>query len=352
MKIHFFSDPHMGVERRANTTSSSRKALKQEIISQLKTILGAGHLSICLGDLFDTYRVPEETMLEAYWQFQNIYFTLAGNHDVINDRDAVGSLQFFSEALPAKVVSLPYGTSGFVPTEIGGAWIYSIPHTTTQALFEESLQAAYDSAQVLTENGEKDKPRILLLHCNMNRPEEFLSETELNLTVQDAVALSECFDHVLLGHEHNPVDYPNNVTVLGNVFPTSFSDISDKRTLIFDTETGEMESEVHWQKDDHYLEVNWKALPDTLAGIQFLDLTGKVTSDEVFEISETVRLAWKNGPDLLAVRDSTEAEGMFHVEQASEVGVKSETFGDFITSRLQGSDIAEVFEEVKRAAQR
>lgn len=359
MKLRFFSDPHMGVVRRANTMVQSRKMLQARIKTMLDHLTVHSHHTnnFCLGDLFDTYRVPEEVLLEAYELMPSMINVLTGNHDVTNDSSAVGSLQLLGEIFKAekKVTSVPYGKAGFeyMPCTLN-TLVMGIPHCTTQEKFEFSLQKAFDHAQQ-----EEYEHKILLLHCNYNRPEGFTSETELNLTESDAETLCTVFDHVLLGHEHNWMiqrfpdasEAKGMVWVVGNVFPTSFSDISDKQSLIFDTEDGSMRQEFHWLKDKHYLEVNWKSLTEAnLEEIEFLDLTGKVTSDEIYEVSEVIRSAWKRGPMLLAVRDSTEAStGMFHMEHLSLEELRQESFAAFLDARLPG-DLKDIWLEVKNAA--
>jgi len=351
MKIHFYSDPHLGTNRRANTTVASREKLQDVIHGMLYTLTQKPGKHVLLGDLFDTYRVPEEVMLQALTCLDGIDLALAGNHDILNDADAVGSMQLMAEIFPGAIKHNAYNEAKWhFDLYEGGTGIWAIPHCTTQALFEEALQGAMEGAESNT-GGTK----ILLLHCNYNRPPEFMSETELNLSQEDALILMDIFDYVLLGHEHESNTVISTKTkgvleVIGNTFPTSFSDISDKRSLVFDTKTRTMESVTHWTAADHSLEVQWNGLPENLDGIQFLNLTGKVASEEIFQMSEVVRTAWAAGDDLLAVRDSTVPEGgSFHVELGStEEVLRQESFEGFIAARLP-TDLKTIFKEVRDA---
>ena len=76
---------------------------------------------------------------------------------------------------------------------------------------------------------------------------------------------------MLLGHEHVArEDFDGRLQVIGSHFPTSFSDLSDKRHLIFDTDTGSMTSAVHWLASEHvYMGPGCDAPP----GLQYYDLS-------------------------------------------------------------------------------
>ena len=150
-----------------------------------------------------------------------------------------------------------------------------VPHHTTQALFEEAL----NKAEAELQHVESGITNILVLHCNYDC--QFASdETSLNLRAERAKTLLDVFDYVLLGHEHNPKeDFDGRLIVIGNTPPTGFSDISDKRVVVFDH--GRATEELVWSKDKHYLEIGPDELERVNADTQFLRIVGELDPSEL-----------------------------------------------------------------------
>ncbi len=360
MKLRIFSDPHIGVNRQANTSTASRKKIAERAAEVPKRLLQKGEAGICLGDMFDKYRADPGSMLSALSILDDCYLCLAGNHDTINDVDSVGSLAFLAHVAKGSVVtgnlggviSAPYNTAYTRVLTQDRTTIYSIPHVTTQALFEQSLEQAYEKGQA-----DSSKYKLLLLHCNYDYPEERLTSAELNLTKEDAEALIEdCGFTVLIGHMHTPAShFGGKLQIVGSTTNTGFADLSDKRSLIYDTETGVLESETHWKMADHTVSLDATALTlDDFESVpnqaEFITLTGEVKPDEVFFLSTLHQQCWERFPNLLALRDKTTLVAGELQVTSPEVTSPTETFSQFLQARMPDDAMKTLFKEVQNRA--
>ena len=314
MKIRFFSDPHLGVNRRANTTSASRVRIKEQALQTVSDLVTTEEETVCVGDFFDTFSNNEEDIVAACAPFSQLKMCLAGNHDVVNDNSKKGSLDVLAEVFPSVVV--PRVAVGEVARPAsysyggGAVLIQAVPHHSSQQLFEEALQQAYDLAKA-----SKGSPtKLLLLHCNYNLPEALSTDTALNLTEEDAEVLLEVFDYVLLGHEHTPSDhFGGRLLIVGNSFPTSFSDISNKRYLTFDPFNQQMESHPIWRASEGYIEIDATRLIWTneplleTSDIRFVKIVGAIPMESVKRVAQAIQSKlWKAYPDqILAIKDAT-----------------------------------------------
>lgn len=240
MKILLYSDPHEGLNRVANMTHASAAALREVSFSQTMKILTElkqpGMSSFCLGDLFDQYSNSEAVIQQATELVQRTSIVLAGNHDVSNRKDCVSSLSLLHQFYGDKILIAPYGTSDTFELDVGKTKFLFVPHVANQELFEQALTEAVETATA------GDGWRVLCLHCNYASGRE-MQDTALNLTRERASELLATFHTIFLGHEHAPSeDFNGRLVILGNTHPTGFSDISDKRIVVYDTETGAYES--------------------------------------------------------------------------------------------------------------
>ena len=244
MTILFYSDPHFGLSRKANFTRDSNSRLEIHrrwlIDNKLKSVTN----SVCLGDFFDKTTNPEIVLIDSILTAEYTSFILAGNHDVPNSTRQASTLDVLGELYPDKVI-LP----GCVPEaeapvvkELDGVSLTFIPHQLNQSLFEKQL----DKARNHTLYGNMS---ILCLHCNYDSPFE-LSEESLNLTKEWAEILLEKFDYILLGHEHKPrEDFDGRLKVLGNPYPTNFSEDHDHFVYYYDPETDSWKKEKTGSED-------------------------------------------------------------------------------------------------------
>ena len=270
MKILFASDFHIGLTRTANHTAESSQRREVASREMLRQVLATPHdLAVCGGDYFDRFSNPETTIIEAMAFAHEFDYILAGNHDSSQRADTKSSLDVIDNSLAqCIVVRQPLinlaNHSDFDSPDT--ARLFFVPHCLSQ----ESFLAELELAQQQAEQAGSVLPRILVTHCSYDLSFD-LSTSSLNLTRERAAELLTIFDYVLLGHEHVArEDFDGRLQVIGSHFPTSFSDLSDKRHLIFDTDTGSMTSAVHWLASEHvYMGPGCDAPP----GLQYYDLS-------------------------------------------------------------------------------
>lgn len=311
MTLVLFSDPHLGLTRTANTTPSSRKLLRVKILSQLTKIAMTDYGTtspkfICGGDVFDSYSNPEEVIKEGGSVVEGCVLTLAGNHDVEPDADKMGSLQFINslEKNDDSIVIAGFNEVLVDARPLDGHYVVSVPHHTTQALFEKALATAWIEAQNAPLSSDL---KILLLHCNYESPYE-QTETTLNLTKEKAEDLLTAFDFIFLGHEHQPRDlFDGRLKVLGNIHPTGFSDISDKRIIVI--EGRGVTSHVIWNARDNYNEYAWDGIPER-TDESFVRIVGSPEAGALAKVARDVRKLWNNSDHLCAVKIATESSSL------------------------------------------
>lgn len=328
-KFLIFTDPHLGKNLSSHTTAASRAKLKFALLSQalacaMKPADQQDVGIVCGGDLFDTYSNDEDVIQAAAAIVKRCDVVMGGNHDMVNNADKMGSLQLLAGLITDNgIITAPYNDSHVMA--IGPLTI--VPHHSTQALFEEALEEAEGYA--------KNHP-YLLLHCNYDS--EFASDDiSLNLTdVRAKQLLAAGFKRIFLGHEHQPRDlHGGRVIIIGNTHPTGFADISDKRVIALDTDTDTVESRWIWKAEDSYLRVD---VDDFLAvesfddeGLQFLHVKGALDSTQLRSYAQQLKKAWKESPDLLALRSEVTVRG------GEKAGIDSQEFTritDRITAEL------------------
>ena len=344
MTTHFWSDPHLGLNRTSHTTPVSRKALRDALYHQAKDIVAGDRdstASICLGDLFDTTENDESVIAQGAEIASKCALVLSGNHDLANRDGRMSSLALIGTLCDDSAIAIDDDSVNHFRLSFPDCYIVTVPHKRTQGLFDEALAG-------LENNCSKDRPCVLLLHCNYASGFA-TAESSLNLTREQAAILVEKFDYVLLGHEHIPrSDFDGRLQILGNIHPTSFADISDK--FIWRLEEGVLVSEQVWStnrlavKDWEWLlnpsvsygpvdyavtKVNWE-------GIQFIDITGTAPAARLPEIAKAIQKLWSEAPDALMIRNSVKAESV--VVEAQEVR-RALDIPSRITEELQGSKL-------------
>lgn len=282
MKIFIYTDPHIGLRNVANVTQVSAQRMRGKGFSHTKYLLDhvkpEGAMAFCLGDLFDQYSNDEATIWQAAELLKHPGITLAGNHDIANRSDRMSSLELLRDFSGDHVMVGAWGEPSVFQTAIGSTMFVFIPHVSSQELFEKAIEEA---KTICTGSG---KFNVLCLHCNYNSGFAANQDTSLNLTSDKAKELLSHFHHIFLGHEHVPAQhFDGRVAIIGNTFPTGFGDISDKRVLIYDTETGQYES-VHTLSWSGLL---WQGklseLPEEV-NCHFLDLEDDLPRGEAFKL--------------------------------------------------------------------
>lgn len=302
MSTLIFTDPHLGLSLRSNTTPASRVLLMQALEQQLIQILDHDGPKICIGDFFHTYSNDEATLSRTFPLLQQLDLCLAGNHDLISIRDRMGSLQLLSELHPGVVVHTPFGEAGAFVREIDGVRFIAVPHTTTQDLFEGSLRQAQELS------GQGTGPCILLTHSNYENNFVRDQESQLHLSREQAEGLLNHFDYVVLGHEHIPRDdLDGRLIILGNTHPTGFADMSDKRVMY--VEDGKIRFEPVWSMAEGYREYSLDTLPEA-APCPFIRLNDTLDRSDIRTMTQKVAAIWRNSPELLAFKVNVQLNGV------------------------------------------
>lgn len=301
--ITVFSDPHLGRQLQAHTTAASRERMAQCIFNAAHGIASTNFelgFTICAGDLFDKYQNPEAVILQGLAVASNCTVTMAGNHDVCNDVNKVGSLQLLEQLLPqnldAEILITKFGRSDSFLRHICGIDFVFVPHHATQELFEQSLKDAEEWARQRRITRDVKPKAYLVLHCNYDSGFD-VDQTALGLTRREAQALLDAgFDYILIGHDHHPrEDLNGRVIVLGNTHPTGFGDIGPKRILQIKGSTHEF-VEV-WSPARRYVQLDAEMLMEGIPehvqeGVQFIDIVGKLAPEHVMHLAKAVRGLW------------------------------------------------------------
>jgi DNA repair exonuclease SbcCD nuclease subunit len=299
----------------------SRKKLENKILDQANKVTAKGDKIYCLGDLFDKAKNSEEVIVQGIEIAERSTAVLAGNHDVENRDNAVSSLDIVAEALSGRGSKIVFGNICETPEIYSckepkkNIQIHLVGHQLNQEKFEEKID-------LWTRFGKKEENiHILCLHCNYNLSEEFVgNDSTLNLTREKAKKLLEFYDYILIGHEHQPrVDFEGRLMLLGNIHPTSFSDISDKYVWYFNTGTNSFEKEKIWDIEQGYLEMNWE---DLLSGkykgteAEFISIIGEAPPTKLPEIAKAVRKLWEENQKALMIRNGVTSEELAPVSDA------------------------------------
>lgn len=335
MKLNIFTDPHLGVSRKAHTTATSSARLNDALFEQALSCKRTETPNFIAGDLFDKSHNNERVIAQAI-DVATGAIVLAGNHDMSNRADDVTSLQLVETALPDSVVITPEFDKPYYAQVYPG--VFAVPHHASQELFMEALAAARDDAAEIAGRN------YLFVHCNRGQlPTGQDAPDSILVLPEDIEAeLLKTFQCILYGHEHRPADYHDGrVIVLGNTHPTGFADISDKYRYVLDTDTGDVEQHLIWSKDEHYADLEiGDPLPSNPA-LQFIDVHGFGTRQDVAKYMQEV---WDTYPNAFAVRSLCQYD--------DAVGGPSDSmdFHDIpamIDKDLEGTDLLPLLRELK-----
>lgn len=274
MKTLIINDPHLGVRRQGGATPASRKALEEYMFREFKKLLEIPHDNlVILGDLYDKRNVPEHNMLRTVMMLYDRWcIVVLGNHDLggVAGGPTMSSAEFVAEMAKVQVAKEP---TFFLDDDI-----YIIPHLYSQEEFDVAVQNVPENVNLLT-------------HCNIDSPWSH-GDHSLNLSKEQINDLDKKGVKVLAAHEHPARDYMNNVTVIGNQFPSSIADClgGDKRAVVIND--GTVEFVTTWSQADHFSELDWSDITDT--GKEFIRITGNCSLAEYSGIVKEVNELRKN----------------------------------------------------------
>ena len=360
-KIRFFSDPHLGVRRKAHTTKKSAAALQNKVFdyaleacrytapdSNLRSV-------VMLGDLFDASQNPESVLVQGWAVAQECNFVLSGNHDLVNREGVVSTFDALADmdASERFIRAEDYDNPTIKNLGSLDVSVTAIPHHASQAVFDEALQIALELAKSEKLEGHRT---ILLLHCNYNLEFAVDNDATLNLTTEQATELLTGFDYILSGHEHNSSEHlDGRLIMLGNTYPTSFSDISDKYVWDYDLVAGVMEKHCIWSKASGYIEIPYTdgLKPESVAGVesaQFIDVVGTGTAARASDISAFMNSLRESAPNAIAIRNNVAIlDGLKSVEVAEKPSLIN--LRDEISEDLKDSDVYPLWKELSAKAE-
>lgn len=293
--LNLFTDPHLGLSARTNTSASSTKDLDATLFAKAKTITEKYDNLICAGDLFHRSHNREDVIAQGIKISQGCDIVIGGNHDNTSRADDKSSLDIVSKVADS-VLMTPVGD---VVVHEGlefdsGETVTIVPHHSNQELFDQAVEEAC-----------KSSGDLVILHCNFNNPFVDGIDTALNLTVAQAEQLLQHYDYIVIGHEHNTRwEMNNRLLALGNTHPTGFSDISNKyvwhfdkskenpwsKTKIWDKATGHMVLEagdIFELPEEEFLVEEGTVPPG------FVDIIGELPAEDMPALANRIGLVWK-----------------------------------------------------------
>ncbi|CAM0043108.1 SbcD-like subunit of palindrome specific endonucl ease [Vibrio phage K120 g1] len=335
--LNLFTDPHIGLGARTNTSATSTKALDHSLYAKAANIVNKYNNLICAGDLFHRSHNREGVIAQGVNIANGCDLMLGGNHDNTNRTDDCSSLDIVSQVCES-VMTTPVGrVLGHPNLEFdSGEKVTMIPHHSSQELFDQAIVRACDYSGDL-----------VILHCNFNNPFVDEVDTALNLTIAQAEKLLKHYSYIVIGHEHNTRwEMNHRLLALGNTHPTGFGDISNKYVWHFDkTQENPWSRTKIWDKDYLYVELNASDifdLPesefDVNEGVeppQFVDIVGDLDAEHMPELAHRLGLIWNKWSPFMVrnqVNAVTEA-----TESLMEEGYKIEDFSAKIKDGLVAS---------------
>lgn len=305
MPITILNDLHIGAVRSAGTTPASALALRKYALDQLGSLLQETNEDlILLGDVFDSYLVPNQDLLETYRLLQDWLtkghklMLVIGNHDKSKDSTRLGSFELLAALL---------GDSENVTFLEGAGWlnesegVYAVSHVTNQDLLDMHL------SQV-------PKCKFLLLHANYDNNFATQADHSLNMSKEQA---QECLaEKIIFAHEHNHrTALGGKVFVLGNQFPMSVSDcLSPQDKFMHRISAAGIERVKTWERAEGYADMPWNALAD--ADAKFIRISGTATPEQAGEAATAVAL-YRRQSDAFVVTNAVQVLADGETERAS-----------------------------------
>lgn len=336
MKVLLATDFHVGFKPKSHVTTASAQRWAGASLQQARDVSLKGESRIMLGDMFDKYSNPE-SVIQAGREIVGCYgLVLSGNHDVHNIEGAVGSLQLIAD----ERVHFTHEHDSCVTHVFHGdsAEFTALCHYYTQAQFEQALRKACDKVSV------HPSPKYLLLHCNVGNGYEEVTEGSASLYLTDELReLAEgAFDRILVGHEHNARKVSEKTQILGNHFPLSFGQMTDKFVWWLDTETNELAPEKVWDSKQ-FASVPYSALAGMdKSGLQFIEVTGTVTAEEHASLLKEIVKTWKECDWLLGIRNKTTV----HTAADAKPISRTMNFAELLRGQIEAAGYKDLLDEL------
>jgi len=325
MKWTVINDLHIGVNRTGGTTAESASKLRQFALDRYAELLGLGQRIIINGDMFDAYNIPLSDLLQAYqitaeWllddseAFHSLHL-IPGNHDLSKNSMNLGSFQLLAHLLMARFPNRVFYLPGANWVSEGDG-IYAISHVANQELFELALSNVPDNV------------KVLLLHCNFDNVFAGQSDHSLNLSRDQAKALTKRGITIVMGHEHQGRTLMNDkVIIVGNQSPTSVSDClvhgdgqKDGRKYALAIDGDDMELVPTWSfKDDvgGFREVDWRDLANAPDGPLFIRVSGEASASEAPSVIKAIS-KFRQNSKAFVITNGVKVEGVCNADTLAE----------------------------------
>lgn len=343
------NDVHAGVQRKGGTTPASQEALRTYLFDSLEALLTETQERdiLILGDLFDTFEVPLADWIRTYHILAETIdrgkhiILVAGNHDNSPRGGKVSSFTALCEVLQSRssagrVTVYDVGQSGPVP----GGWV--IPHCANQDLFNIELQKVLEL---------DFPPEFLFLHANYDNNFAVNADHSLNVSMEQAAAISAGGTTLVFAHEHQArADLGGKVVVLGNQWPTSVSDcLNNDKKFAHVLRGGQLTKLETWDKDSEagYAEVNWTDLDDALE-VSFIRVSGTASSAQASDAVNAVA-AFRQSSNAFVITNAVKVEGIAEIEELPAQFEAAKAFDvlSFIKQHLDADEIAVVEQLLK-----
>jgi DNA repair exonuclease SbcCD nuclease subunit len=367
MKIGMFTDPHIGLKRLSGTTSATQDRLKELLYTKAtqaaSTLWGLNvDYVACLGDLFDKFSNSEKEITQGFNLVGNVSFVLAGNHDISNQKTKVGSLQLIAEVgMPGPFADMCISPDPSKPFfyELVPKMVYAVPHCLSGEIFEESLREVMKAAS--SNVGEN----YLFLHCNVGTGfGESKSSHELWLSPEMALELSKIFTRVIVGHEHEPTYYKvkskssasfevcdlaeASVVILGNTYPLSFGEVSNRYVYVLDTFTGVIERHLSVDAKEVLTIIDAGEVTAGTAKSEtpYAKITGLVPYKDSAKFNSNLYNLFANSPDILMIGKYYEEEGK-GLERIKATGLRP--IQEIIEEAAKKEGFLDILKEIQNA---
>lgn len=369
MKIGFFTDPHIGIEAKANTTVESRARFKQHIsVKTQEAVVALRNAGcdqiICLGDLLDTYSNNEATTLQAHMVARACRFVLGGNHDMVNRANTLGTLQLLEKLYdmdengsPCTIITNPTPNEPYVyDVDWGDFALAFVPHAFTQELFENSVRLAMEKLK-----HDKEQLKVLCLHCNVGVPgysESRDRSATLFLTDELRDETFTVFDCILVGHEHvSKIESDGNLIVLGNVFPLTFGECAaDRSVWVLDTDERQIAPIRIYDAESQYVSIDVSMLL-SIGGASlcqkhapaFIEVMGRIKPDDYPQFAREMQKLWQANPETFFIKNSVELETVGKAVRDVGTDFIPRTLPEIVEEAIQSTPHAEAYKEAVAA---
>lgn len=338
-KILVLNDVHCGVQRIAGTTLHSANAMRAWLNKQLRaTLIEHEDCDVLInGDLLDAFTIEAHQLLEVYMIFSEWLENASGqlilcrgNHDFQPKADRISSFDFLADLLShnylGRVVTVRE------PRHVADL-LYVIPHMPNQDLFDEALNVACGLSNTL-----------IMLHANYDNPFAVSADHSLNVTDEQAGALTANGNRLFFGHEHQRrVLRHGMVHIAGNQWPTSVADClahgaaqadGNKFAHIIELQDGPNGfgwyiTPVKTWSGDNFIQWGWERLRDgdypEADSYQFIRVSGAAHAEEAEEVVNLVSKLRKSSEAFVVANGVKigDVEGMDELSSTTFEQIKS-----------------------------